>query len=109
MLLVNHCNNRYLLLKLRHTRQTIQRSVLLVVTNHHGIVLIDALPVNKQHVTRLQTLTRIYFIKHHRVQPTRLREEIAHAQITLLVQLIRRYPYISHIRVLAFTITHLVG
>ena len=84
--------------------QFVERAVLLIVTNHDGIILIDALPVQKEHIARMQTIHMITLIKHNRTQRSSFTKEIAHGAITLLMQLVRSNPNPCYTRISALPI-----
>ena len=102
--LVDDNHHRQMLLYLGLAYQLIERAVLLVVTYHHGIVLVDALPVEEEHIAGMQTIQVVALVEHDWAEGTTLAEEVAHGAIALLMQLVRSYPYPSHSRISALAI-----
>ncbi len=102
--LVDDDHHRQMLLYLGLAYQLIERAILLIISYHHGIVLVDAFPVKKEHIARMQAVEMVAFVEHHRAQGATLAKEVAHGAIALLMQFVRGYPYPSHSRISALAI-----
>ena len=80
------------------SRQLVEVAVLLVVAYQHGILLVDALPVQEEHLTWLQSFGRVSLIEHHGTQRTGLAEEVPERHIALYVQFVGGYPDVGAVQ-----------
>ena len=102
MFLVYHNHNRQSLFFLRTTGYFIYRHSLFRVAHHHVLFLVDAFPVHKQYFSRFdEAFALVQFVVHHRPQQVGFTEEVLHLEVALLVQFIRRNPYICHLLIRA--------
>lgn len=53
VLLVNDDHYWQMLLHFRFSNQLVKGTILLIVSYHHGIVLVDALPIQEKHIARI--------------------------------------------------------
>ena len=99
MLLVDDSHHGPLLA--RALQQGAEGAVLLVVADQQVVVLVDALPVQEEHLAGAQAFADLGFVEPDGAQRARLAEEVAHRAVALLVQLVGRQPHPRHAAVVA--------
>ena len=100
VLLVDDDDKRYFLFYLGATSKVVERCTLLGVAYHKRIVLVDALPVDKEYFAWMYISVgrMIHIVVDNGVKLARFGEERLHLEVALLVQLVRCYPHERHFR-----------
>ena len=98
--LVDDDDERYFLFYLGATSKVVKRRALLRIANHKRIVLVDALPVDKEYFAWMYISVgrMIHIVVDNGVKLVRFGEEGLHLEVALLVQLVWGYPHERHFR-----------
>ena len=99
VLLVNDNDDRNALLFLCPASEVIEGSTLFGVSYHHGIILIDTLPVDKKNLTRMDIALggMVEVIIDDGMQFLSFRKEGFHFEVALLMKLVGSNPNICHL------------
>ena len=92
VLLVYHRYNGQVVAGARLVHQLSQSAVGLVVAYQDGVVFVDALPVEEQHIVGFQSLAGVHVVPHHGVQAAALGKVVEHRLEALQVQHVGRQP-----------------
>ena len=98
--LVDDDDERYFMFRLGATGKVVERCALFGVANHKRIVLVDALPVDKQYFAwmYISVCRMVHIVIDNGMKLACFGEEGLHLEVALFVQLVRCYPHERHFR-----------
>ncbi len=98
MFLVNHKHDRYAVIVLCATSDVVERSRVFGFAHHQVLILIDALPVDKENLARLDESVGgvVEFIINNRTQGAVLCEVVLHLEVALFMQFVWGNPNICY-------------